>query len=165
MEKLDNGNDIITDIELYKFNVSGTNPDTTPPTIDSVIFEPTSLNGPGAVTIKIFSSDNESGIQKNHSINVRLFNKEHNIELNKWIGWDYDSDTGFRGTFTIENEHPSGEWIVDNIHPTNNAGTWRTYKYNENISTTHYSFWNDEEQTDNLSNIPLYTYNISGTNL
>ena len=61
----ENGNDIITDIELYKFNVSGTNPDTTPPTIDSVIFEPASLNGPGEVTIKIFSSDNESGIQKN----------------------------------------------------------------------------------------------------
>ena len=78
----ENGNDIITDIELYKFNVSGTNPDTTPPTIDSVIFEPSSLNGPGEVTIKIFSSDNESGIQKNHWINVRLFNKEHNIKLN-----------------------------------------------------------------------------------
>ena len=25
--------------------------------------------------------------------------------------------------------------------------------------------WNDEEQTETLSNIPLYTYNISGTNL
>ena len=157
-------NEFITNLELFKYPVTGTNPDITPPTIDSVVFEPSSLNGPGEVVIKIFASDNETGIARGNAINGRLFNREYNIEKFSPDWFHYDDESGaFKATITIDNGSPSGEWVFDNIHPTNTVNTWRSYKYNETISLTHYSVWNEDDQSETLSNLPLYTYNISGT--
>jgi len=159
-------NEIITNIELFKFPVTGTNPDTTLPTLDSVVFEPPSLNGPGEVVIKIFTSDNETGIARGNSINAKLLNTEHNVELTSPDWFHYDDESGaFKATITIDNDTPSGEWVFHGIHPANTINTWGSYDYQEHISTTHYTVWNANDNSFTLSNIPLYTYNISGVGI
>ena len=91
-------------------------------------------------------------------------NTEHNVELTSPDWFHYDDESGaFKATITIDNDTPSGEWVFHGIHPANSINTWGSYDYQEHMSTTHYTIWNANDNSVTLSNIPLYTYNISGT--
>ncbi len=157
---------IITNIPLSKINISGTNPDITPPVLNEISFEPTYLNGPGIIKVKVDSTDLESGINSHSSFcgNLQLPNSNVGIPNNSCFNYNFDENI-FEGTFEIKDYHPSGIYTFENFEISNNAGVATShYHYNSWDNESFYVYWNEDSQTNITSAINLAQFNVSGTN-
>ena len=120
----------------YKFNVTATNPDITPPTFHSITFDPVTANTGDTVSIIVETEDDLSGL---NYINVEISSSVSTTFLNSSLDvWEALDNNRYRRSFTID-AVANGTWYVSLVRIQDNVGnTYEKTYHSKNESP--YSF-------------------------
>ncbi len=128
-------------------NISGTTPDTSSPTITSIVYTPTSLIAPFPKTITVKANINEPGGSGIAIASVQLFSPSavNGANASKTsASLTFNSTSGlYEGTAQIQNYYESGNWYVGLVTLSDRAGNNRYYKIDKTISLNNLVVSND----------------------
>ena len=131
------GTPVDTGMLISGFELSDTTPDTDPPAFTSINVTPSSVSGPGAVTIEIDITDSGSGV---NDVFVSLSSPSNAHYV--YIPLAYNSATGlYDGVGTLSSFHEAGAWQVQFISFGDQIGNWRSYNSDPNLSTSTYTYY------------------------
>jgi hypothetical protein len=107
--------------------VTGTTPDTTAPTINSITMTPASTSAyPATVTIKVYYTETGSGFS---SGSVSLVSPSYLATSTGAYLYATMTNMGtyMQGTVTLQGYHETGNWVLGSVSMTDVAGNTRNY--------------------------------------
>ncbi|MCW7491979.1 choice-of-anchor D domain-containing protein [Leptospira sp. 2 VSF19] len=149
---------VITGIGLPAIlNLTGMNPDTTPPTIQSISYNPTSINSCGFVTIKLKASDLNAGISTSLSAYLHSntkFSTGSGTSLSTYFSY-HQSTNEFISYVFLSSANDMGIWRLNEIRLNDKTENSIAYKYQPTLSTVNYA-------TAKNSYDPIANWSVSG---
>lgn len=137
------------DLSAYDVNVTGTQSDLLPPTLNSLTVTPTAAKAGDTVNVSAGISDNLSGVQT-----ALLYYKAPVGTTSKFVRLQYNSQTGkYEGSFTVGPYDAAGIWKIDHIYVMDNEEN--SYRY-YNRGYTY------KETTYEIRDLSAYNVYISG---
>lgn len=113
----------------YTFNVTSPNPDTTPPVLNSITFEPTSVNAGNTVIVIV---DAEDDLSELNAIHLQILNPKGGqlTHLSGGIGgWAHIDGSRYSRSFTLAGFSLGGEWFVSHMSIFDNVGNYFSMDY------------------------------------
>ena len=123
----------------YKFSVTALDPDTTPPTVDGITFEPSTVEAGNTVSIIVNAQDDNSGLDV---LQVNIANAEGGqLETigAPISGWTALDNNQYSREHTINQYALGGEWHVSSVHFTDVLGNILSVFYPADESPSKFS--------------------------
>ena len=129
----------------YKFSVTATDPDTTPPIVDGITFEPSTVEAGNTATLIIDTYDETAGVG---FIQIGIVNPKGGqlvLVFDSLVNWTHIDGNRYSHSFTLNEFSLGGKWYVNSVYVTDAVGNSLGKAYGSGSSP--------------------YTFNVTATNL
>jgi len=133
--------------EIATFTVNSSTPDITAPQLNAITITPNDINAGETFTVTIDATDDLSGLERVY-VRIQSPDQAYSVNASGYItDWNNIGNNQYTKEVTISEWAVAGEWYVDYISISDNAGN-RSYMYDQVFATFNVNNSNPADTTD-----------------